>query len=62
MSNRATILLDINGHPHRLALEPRVTLLDALHEVAVDRGANRYKIELAPRVVARAILKTGEMT
>jgi xanthine dehydrogenase YagS FAD-binding subunit len=29
-------------------------------EGAVDHGANRYKIELAPRVVARAILKMGE--
>ncbi|MBZ9905932.1 xanthine dehydrogenase family protein subunit M [Mesorhizobium sp. BR115XR7A] len=29
-------------------------------EGAVDHGANRYKIELAPRVVARAILKLGE--
>jgi xanthine dehydrogenase YagS FAD-binding subunit len=28
---------------------------------AVARGANRYKIDLAPRVIARAILKTGEM-
>ncbi len=28
-------------------------------EGAVDHGANHYKIELAPRVVARAILKTG---
>ncbi|MCA0035252.1 FAD binding domain-containing protein [Mesorhizobium sp. B263B2A] len=27
---------------------------------AVDHGANHYKIELAPRVVARAILKLGE--
>ncbi|RWA60886.1 MULTISPECIES: xanthine dehydrogenase family protein subunit M [unclassified Mesorhizobium] len=29
-------------------------------EGAVDHGANHYKIELAPRVVARAILKLGE--
>jgi xanthine dehydrogenase YagS FAD-binding subunit len=29
-------------------------------EGAVDHGANHYKIELAPRVVARAILKMGE--
>ncbi|TJW07312.1 MAG: xanthine dehydrogenase family protein subunit M [Mesorhizobium sp.] len=29
-------------------------------EGAVDHGANHYKIELAPRVVARAILKIGE--
>ena len=26
---------------------------------AVDHGANRYKIDLAPRVVARAILNLG---
>jgi xanthine dehydrogenase YagT iron-sulfur-binding subunit len=32
MTNRATIVLDINGHPHTLALEPRVTLLDALRD------------------------------
>lgn len=30
-------------------------------EGAVDHGANHYKIELAPRVVARAILKMGDM-
>ncbi len=30
-------------------------------EGAVDRGDNRYKIELAPRVVARAILALGEV-
>ncbi|RWD03282.1 MAG: xanthine dehydrogenase family protein subunit M [Mesorhizobium sp.] len=29
-------------------------------EGAVDHGANHYKIELAPRVVARAILNLGE--
>jgi xanthine dehydrogenase YagS FAD-binding subunit len=29
-------------------------------EGAVDHGANHYKIDLAPRVVARAILKMGE--
>jgi xanthine dehydrogenase YagS FAD-binding subunit len=29
-------------------------------EGAVDRGANRFKIDLAPRVVARAILSLGE--
>ena len=28
---------------------------------AVDHGGNRYKIDLAPRVVARAILKMGGM-
>lgn len=32
MSNRTDIVLDINGHAHKLALEPRVTLLDALRE------------------------------
>jgi xanthine dehydrogenase YagT iron-sulfur-binding subunit len=32
MTNRATILLDINGHPQKLTLEPRVTLLDALRD------------------------------
>ncbi|MER8902717.1 xanthine dehydrogenase family protein subunit M [Mesorhizobium sp. M0772] len=31
-------------------------------EGAIDHGANHYKIELAPRVVARAILKTGAMS
>jgi xanthine dehydrogenase YagS FAD-binding subunit len=30
-------------------------------EGAVDHGANRFKIDLAPRVVARAILKMGGM-
>jgi xanthine dehydrogenase YagS FAD-binding subunit len=30
-------------------------------EGAVDHGANHYKIDLAPRVIARAILKTGAM-
>ena len=30
-------------------------------EGAVDHGANHYKIDLAPRVVARAILKMGGM-
>ncbi|MDG4895069.1 xanthine dehydrogenase family protein subunit M [Mesorhizobium sp. WSM4976] len=29
-------------------------------ESAVDHGANQYKIALAPRVIARAILKLGE--
>lgn len=29
---------------------------------AVAHGANHYKIDLAPRVIARAIMKTGEMT
>ncbi|MER8752916.1 xanthine dehydrogenase family protein subunit M [Mesorhizobium sp. M1050] len=44
------------------ALEPdavRAASLLAI-EGAVDHGANHYKLELAPRVVARAILKMGE--
>ncbi|MER8863132.1 xanthine dehydrogenase family protein subunit M [Mesorhizobium sp. M0751] len=43
-------------------LEPEVVRQASLLAVegAVDRGANHYKIELAPRVVARAILKMGE--
>ena len=32
MTHRAALLLDINGHKHSLALEPRVTLLDALRD------------------------------
>jgi xanthine dehydrogenase YagT iron-sulfur-binding subunit len=32
MTNRTTIHLDINGREHELAIEPRVTLLDALRE------------------------------
>ena len=32
MTHRTTIRLEINGHPHTLAIEPRVTLLDALRE------------------------------
>jgi len=32
MTNLTTIHLDINGREHDLALEPRVTLLDALRE------------------------------
>ncbi|HTU55413.1 MAG TPA: (2Fe-2S)-binding protein [Acetobacteraceae bacterium] len=32
MTNPATIRLEINGRSHTLALEPRVTLLDALRE------------------------------
>jgi xanthine dehydrogenase YagT iron-sulfur-binding subunit len=32
MTNLTTIHLDINGREHELALEPRVTLLDALRE------------------------------
>ncbi|TPK73223.1 xanthine dehydrogenase family protein subunit M [Mesorhizobium sp. B2-4-18] len=44
------------------ALEPEAVRTASLLAVqgAVDHGANRYKIELAPRVVARAILKLGE--
>ncbi|ANN58273.1 FAD-binding molybdopterin dehydrogenase [Mesorhizobium loti NZP2037] len=44
------------------ALEPETVRAASLLAVegAVDHGANHYKIELAPRVVARAILKLGE--
>ncbi|WP_256754639.1 xanthine dehydrogenase family protein subunit M [Mesorhizobium sp. Mes31] len=49
------------------ALKGKVLELDAVRaasllavEGAVDHGANHYKIELAPRVAARAILKLGE--
>ncbi|MCP9232975.1 xanthine dehydrogenase family protein subunit M [Mesorhizobium sp. LMG 17147] len=43
-------------------LEPEVVRQASLLAVegAVDHGANHYKIQLAPRVVARAILKMGE--
>ncbi|TPL86037.1 xanthine dehydrogenase family protein subunit M [Mesorhizobium sp. B2-3-12] len=43
-------------------LEPETVRAASLLAVegAVDHGANHYKIELAPRVVARAILKLGE--
>lgn len=43
-------------------LEPEAVRAASLLAVegAVDHGANRYKIDLAPRVVARAILKLGE--
>ncbi|RUW44671.1 xanthine dehydrogenase family protein subunit M [Mesorhizobium sp. M8A.F.Ca.ET.021.01.1.1] len=43
-------------------LEPEAVRAASLLAVegAVDHGANHYKIELAPRVVARAILKMGE--
>jgi len=45
------------------ALEPdavkRASLLAM--DGAVDHGANRYKIDLAPRVVARAILQLGSL-
>ena len=44
-------------------LEPEAVKRASLLAVegAVDHGANRYKIDLAPRVVARAILKMGEI-
>jgi xanthine dehydrogenase YagS FAD-binding subunit len=44
-------------------LEPETVKRASLLAVegAIDQGGNHYKIELAPRVVARAILKTGEM-
>ncbi|MER8410472.1 MULTISPECIES: xanthine dehydrogenase family protein subunit M [unclassified Mesorhizobium] len=44
------------------ALEPNTVRAASLLAIqgAVDHGANRYKVELAPRVVARAILKLGE--
>ena len=44
-------------------LEPETVTRASLlaMEGAVDNGANKYKIELAPRVVARAILTMGEM-
>ena len=32
MTNRAAVVLDINGRRHSLAVEPRVTLLDALRD------------------------------
>ena len=32
MSNQTTINLEINGQAHTLAVEPRVTLLDALRD------------------------------
>ena len=43
------------GQPRRIARASRLAV-----EGAVDRGANRFKIDLAPRVVARAILSLGE--
>jgi xanthine dehydrogenase YagS FAD-binding subunit len=50
------------------ALKGKVLEADAVNrasllavEGAVDHGGNRYKIDLAPRVVARAILKMGEI-
>ncbi|MEP6567595.1 MAG: xanthine dehydrogenase family protein subunit M [Mesorhizobium sp.] len=43
-------------------LEPETVRAASLlaMEGALDHGANHYKIELAPRVVARAIIKMGE--
>ena len=45
------------------ALEPEAVKRASLLAVegAVDHGANHYKIDLAPRVVARAILKAGRI-
>jgi xanthine dehydrogenase YagS FAD-binding subunit len=48
----------LRGKPLEPAAVKRASLLAM--EGAVDHGANRYKIDLAPRVVARAILKLGE--
>jgi xanthine dehydrogenase YagS FAD-binding subunit len=49
----------LKGQPLTPEAVGRASLLAV--EGAVDHGANRYKIDLAPRVVARAILKLGEM-
>ena len=48
----------LRGKPLAPEAVKRASLLAV--EGAVDHGANRYKIDLAPRVVARAILKLGE--
>ena len=55
------------AHAVEAALKGKVLQPDAVRaasllamEGAVDHGANHYKIELAPRVVARAIIKMGE--
>jgi xanthine dehydrogenase YagS FAD-binding subunit len=48
----------LRGKPLEPEAVKRASLLAV--EGAVDHGANRYKIDLAPRVVARAILKLGE--
>jgi len=48
----------LRGKPLETEAVRRASLLAM--EGAVDHGANRYKIELAPRVVARAILTLGE--
>jgi xanthine dehydrogenase YagS FAD-binding subunit len=47
----------LKGKTLDVELVKRASLLAV--EGAIARGANRYKIDLAPRVVARAILKTG---
>jgi xanthine dehydrogenase YagS FAD-binding subunit len=43
------------------ALQPEAVKRASLlaMEGAIDHGANHYKIELAPRVITRAILKVG---
>jgi len=55
------------AHAVEAALKGKVLEADTVRaasllamEGAVDHGANHYKIELAPRVVARAIIKMGE--
>ncbi|HEX4570441.1 MAG TPA: xanthine dehydrogenase family protein subunit M [Dongiaceae bacterium] len=48
----------LRGKPLAAEAVRRASLLAV--EGAVDRGANRFKIELAPRVVARAMLSLGE--
>ncbi|MER8923659.1 xanthine dehydrogenase family protein subunit M [Mesorhizobium sp. M0802] len=57
------------AHAVEAALKGKVLSEDSVRaasllamEGAIDHGANHYKIELAPRVVARAILKTGAMS
>ena len=41
MTSRTSIELTINGRPHALALEPRVTLLDALREHLALNGTKK---------------------
>jgi xanthine dehydrogenase YagS FAD-binding subunit len=48
----------LKGKAPELEAVKRASLLAM--EGAVHHGANRYKIDLAPRVVARAIMKMGE--
>jgi xanthine dehydrogenase YagS FAD-binding subunit len=50
----------LRGRPLEPALVAEASRLAV--EGAVDRGANHHKIELAPRVVARAILTMGGLT